>query len=237
LRYRFNLTLTRPAQPVFLFDIDGTLLAKAGPHHRQALEQAATQISGRPISSEGVPTAGMLDRDILRLMLSQAGIADKRIQQFMPAIVRQAQRIYPDLAPSLRHKVCPGMRAFLARLRRRQAVCGLVTGNLSRIAWCKMERAGLREFFRFGAFAEMGPTRSALVGLALTQARRQGWLLPQSPVYLIGDHLNDIRAARDNSIPIISVATGPMSRQELAAFSPDFLLDDIRSLSLEIIKV
>jgi phosphoglycolate phosphatase-like HAD superfamily hydrolase len=52
----------------------------------------------------------------------------------------------------------------------------------------------------------------------------------------VGDHLNDIRAARENKISIISVTTGPMSRQELSAFSPDFLLDNIRDLPLEIME-
>ena len=224
------------AQPLFLFDIDGTLLSQAGPHHRLALEHAASLAAGRPVSSEGVPVAGMLDRDIVRRMLSHAGVADKRIGQWMPAIVAEAQRHYPLICPNLRHRVCPGMRPFLARLERRGIACGLVTGNLSRIGWHKMRQAGLRQFFNFGAFAEMGRTRSELAKLAIAQARRQGLCAPGSPVYLVGDHLNDIRAARENGITIISVTTGPMTREELSAFAPDFLLDDIRTLPSEIIQ-
>ena len=223
-------------QPLFLFDIDGTLLSRAGPHHRLALEHAASLSAGRRITAEGVPVAGMLDRDIVRLMLSQAGVADKRIGQWMPGIVAAAQRHYPRICPDLRHRVCPGMRPFLARLKRRGVACGLVTGNLSRIGWHKMHQAGLRHFFNFGAFAEMGRTRSELAKLAIVQARRQRLCSPDSPIYLVGDHLNDIRAARENGIAIISVTTGPMTREELSAFAPDFLLDDIRSLPSEIIE-
>jgi len=223
-------------KPLFLFDIDGTLLSKAGPHHRMALEHAATSIAGRFITTEGVPVAGMLDRDILRLMMAQAGVAEKRIQQWMPSIVNLAQRHYPTICPDLRHRVCPGMRPFLERLRRRGISCGLVTGNLSRIGWHKMRQSGLRSYFNFGAFAEMGHTRSELAARAMAEARREGLAAANAPVYLVGDHLNDIRAARDNGITIISVTTGPMSREELAAFSPDFLLDDIRGLPSEIIK-
>lgn len=201
-----------------------------------ALEYAASRAAGRPITSEGVPVAGSLDRDILRLMLSQAEVADKRIQQWMPGIVAEAQRHYPRICPDLRHRVNPGMRAFLCRLERAGIAAGLVTGNLSRIGWHKMQRAGLRQYFRFGAFAEMGRTRGELVRLAMNLARREGWHRAGGPVYLIGDHLNDIKAARENGITIVSVTTGPMSREELAQFSPDFLLDDIRGLPLEIIK-
>lgn len=201
-----------------------------------ALEYAATKAVGRPVSTEGVPVAGSLDRDIVRLMLSKANVAEKRIAQLMPVIVADAQRHYPRICPDLRHRVTPGMRGFLARLKRMDVACGLVTGNLSRIGWHKMKQAGLRQYFRFGAFAEMGRTRGTLVRLAMEQARREGWLHGERPVYLVGDHLNDIRAARENQIRIISVATGPMTKEELAQFSPDFLLDDIRGLPLEIIK-
>lgn len=179
----------------------------------------------------------MLDRDILRLMLRASGVAEKRIEQWMPAIVADAQRHYPRICPDLRHRVCDGMRPFLGRLERRGIRAGLVTGNLSRIGWHKMRMAGLREYFSFGAFAEMGRTRSELAAMAIAAARRRGWVDEGAPVYLVGDHLNDIRAARDNGIHIISVTTGPMTREELSAFSPDFLLDDIRTLPSEIIEI
>lgn len=226
----------RTSKPLFLFDIDGTLLAKAGPHHRLALEEAATRVAGRRVSSDGVPLAGNLDREILRLMLSQAGVAEKHIQRWMPEIIAEAQRRYVRACPDLRHRVCPGVRPFLNRLARRRIAAGLVTGNLSRIGWHKVRQAGLRSHFQFGAFSDMGKTRAELARLAMAQARRAGLWQGAAPVYLVGDHLNDIRAARENGIPIISVTTGPMSREELSAFRPDFLLDDIRDLPLEIIE-
>ena len=43
---------------------------------------------------------------------------------------------------------------LLYKLSRRGIPTGLVTGNLTRIGWKKMERAGLRRYLRFGAFAE-----------------------------------------------------------------------------------
>lgn len=178
----------------------------------------------------------MLDRDIIRLMLSQAGVAEKRIMQWMPRIVSEAQSYYPGICPDLRHRVCPGMRPFLERLRRRGIAAGLVTGNLSRIGWHKITQAGLRGYFSFGAFAEMGRTRTELAARAIRHARSSGLAGADTPVYLIGDHMNDIRAARENGISIVSVTTGPMSRAELAPFSPDFLLDDIRGLPSEIIE-
>ena len=57
-----------------LFDIDGTLVRKAGPQHRQALEAAAKRVTGLDVTSQGIATQGMLDRDILRQMLEVKGL-------------------------------------------------------------------------------------------------------------------------------------------------------------------
>ena len=48
-----------------LFDIDGTLVRRAGPHHRQALVDAVRDITGIETTTEGIPVQGMLDPDIL----------------------------------------------------------------------------------------------------------------------------------------------------------------------------
>jgi len=131
--------------------------------------------------------------------------------------------------------VCPGVRRLLARLDRHGAVIGLVTGNLSRIGWRKMERAGLRPYFRFGAFAELAHDRAGLVRIAIRQARREGWISRKSPIWLIGDHPNDIRAAKANQIRVVAVATGLAPIDELRSHQPDLALPDLRSLALEML--
>ncbi len=220
-------------QALVLFDIDGTLLRRAGPHHRQALIDAVRRATGVETTTEGVPVQGMLDRDILSCMLANAGVSRAVIRQHMPAIVTAAQRIYVRSCPDLRRRVCPGARMLLYRLWRRRIPAGLVTGNLSRIGWKKMERAGLKQYLRFGAFAELAADRAGLVRIAVRHARRQGWINRSSPVALIGDHPNDIRAARANGVRSIAVATGLVSAEELAEHSPDILVPDLRALSLE----
>jgi phosphoglycolate phosphatase-like HAD superfamily hydrolase len=124
---------------------------------------------------------------------------------------------------------------LLYQLWRRKVPAGLVTGNLTRIGWKKMERAGLKRYLRFGAFAELARDRAGLVELAIRHARRQRWIDPGSPVTLIGDHPNDILAARANGIRSIAVATGVIGEEELATHLPDILLPDLRTLKLEVL--
>jgi phosphoglycolate phosphatase len=218
-----------------LFDIDGTLLRRAGPHHREALVEAVRRTTGLESTTEGVPVQGMLDRDIVTEMLRNAGATSAYIRRHMPAIVLHAQKVYARSCPDLRRRVCPGARMLLYRLFRRGVVTGLVTGNLTRIGWKKMERAGLRQYLRYGAFAELASDRAGLVRIAIREARRQGWIDRASPVALIGDHPNDIRAARANDVRSIAVATGVVGAEELATHSPDVLVPDLRSLSMEML--
>ena len=221
------------ARALVLFDIDGTLIRRAGPHHREALVEAVRLVTGLETTTDNIPVQGMLDGDIIERMLRNAGATAALIRKAMPLVVRRAQSIYTRRCPDLRRKVCPGARMLLFRLHRRGIPTGLVTGNLTLIGWKKMEHAGLRRYFRFGAFAEHAADRAGLVRIALEEARAKGWIDNITRVSLIGDHPNDIRAARANGVRAIAVCTGLSSRAELAEHSPDILVPDLRSLNLE----
>ena len=222
-----------PRKALVLFDIDGTLLRRAGPHHREALAAAVHKVTGVETTTEGIAVAGMLDRDILTAMLLRSGASAALIRRSMPRMVEHAQRTYVRRCPDLRRKVCPGARMLLYKLSRRGIPAGLVTGNLTRIGWKKMERAGLRRYLRFGAFAELARDRADLVGIALRHARREGWIDRTSPVALLGDHPNDIIAAKAHGVRAIAVATGLVGAAELARHAPDLLVPDMRALTLE----
>lgn len=221
---------TQAPKALVLFDIDGTLVRRAGPHHREALVEAVRRVSGLQSTTDGIPVQGMLDGDILTLMLKAAGATARQIQAMMPAIVDAAQEIYVASCPDLRRRVCPGARSLLARTVRAGIPTGLVTGNLSRIGWKKLECAGLKDYFLFGAFAEQAKSRAGLVRIALRHARSSGLAGPGTLVSLVGDHPNDILAAKSNKVRSVAVATGLSSREELASHEPDLLLDDLRSL-------
>lgn len=227
----------QPARAVVFFDIDGTLVRRSGPHHRMALEAAALAVTGVAATTANVPVQGMMDRKILETMLVQAGAGADTIARSMPDLVDAAQRIYFANGPStLRHRVCPGARSALDRLSQAGIPLGLVTGNLSRIGWRKMQKAGLRHYFSFGAFAEQAEDRAGLVRRALHYARQRGWVGPQTRVWHIGDHENDILAARANRIGSVAVATGLSPAGALAALSPDRLLRDLCALQVEMLS-
>ncbi len=217
----------QPAPALVLFDIDGTLLRRAGPHHRLALIDAIRRVSGLETTTDGVPLHGMLDPDILERMIRAAGGTARFAREAMPEIIRWAEVYYARTCPDLRRKTCPGVRPMLRALHRRDVTLGLVTGNLSRIGWKKMERAGLKSYFRFGAFGEMARDRTSLARLAIREAYARGWIRRNSPITLIGDAPADVIAAKRNGIRSVAVSTGISTPLELAQAEPDLLVPDL----------
>ena len=161
------------SSPLVLFDIDGTLVRRAGPHHREALAYGIRRVMGLETTTDGIPVQGMLDPLILTAMLRRAGARSSQIRASLAAIERAAVRYYLRVCPPIGDRLCPGVPAALAKLQRHGALLGLVTGNLTRIGWHKLERAGLASYFVFGAFGDMAPNRAALVKLAIGEARRR----------------------------------------------------------------
>ena len=154
----------------------------------------------------------------------------------MPAVVERAQSIYIRTVPGLERKVCPGVRRVLQRLERRGAVIGL--GDRESYPH-RLEKNGARRaaavfpLWRFrGTGARIAPDWCGSPSGA--RARKDG-SAARSSISLIGDHPNDVRAAKANGIRAVAVATGLVPMEELRTHSPDVLLPDLRSLALEML--
>ena len=220
------------APALVLFDIDGTLIRRAGPHHRQALVDAVRHVTGLETTTDHIPVHGMLDPDILTRMMLDAEATPSRVRRAMPDIIEKAQALYVRRCPDLSEKICPGVRLLLSRLERRGIPLALVTGNLTRIGWRKMERCGLKGYFRFGAFAEMARDRAGLARIAIRHARQQGWIGKGAAITLIGDAPSDILAARANRARSVAVRTGISTEEELLSHEPDLLLEDLSAIRI-----
>lgn len=189
-------------------------------------------VTGYTVSLEGIPTQGMLDCDLFRILLQTAFAEPEPFGQILPALIAEAQQQYfLDCPPNLHSCVCPGAVRFLESLKEADVPCAIVSGNLRAIGWKKLELAGLRPYFFAGAFAEDGITRAQLVSKVLSQVLGDGPLSDAS-VSLIGDHPNDVRAARANGIRAIAVATGLSSSEELSREQPDILFEDLTAASV-----
>jgi phosphoglycolate phosphatase len=221
------------AVALVLFDIDGTLLRGAGPHHKLALVEGVRRVTGYQGSLDHVGTHGMLDRDLLGILLLDAGLSKLRVREVMPDTMRQAEQAYLESAPqSLVDRLCPGVLPLLEQLLEAGCCLGVVSGNLTAIGWRKLELASIRRHFALGAFSEKESTRALIAKAAIRQARKFGLITRKTPISLVGDHANDVLAAHANRIRAIATGTGLGNNQELSAAAPHLFVDDLTRLTL-----
>lgn len=203
---------------LLLFDIDGTLLIGAADAHRDAIHEALREVHGvTEPDRRGMQVAGRTDGDIVRSLLTHAGISARRIDDGADDVRIAACEAYGRLCPDdLSAHVPPGMRALLGRLAARDTLLALVTGNYEPIARLKLRAAGIGEFFPRGqgGFGSDHEQRAQLPAIA---RRRAGDGTPWSRrrTVLIGDTPRDIACARADGVRVIAIATGPFGVDEL----------------------
>jgi phosphoglycolate phosphatase-like HAD superfamily hydrolase len=210
---------TWDAQDAYLFDIDGTLLRSRDRVHMDSLPASVRKVLGIEVSLEGVSLAGNTDTSILREACALAGVPPEVLEPQMAAILEGMCANVAGRRHELQPILMPGVEDTLKYLAERGATLGVATGNLEMIGWIKVERAGLREWFRFGGFSDCFPLRSDLIGNAAIKAREL--TNAQATVCVVGDTPRDIEAAHENSLPVIAVATGHFSFDELLEHKPE----------------
>lgn len=213
---------------VVLFDIDGTLITSGGAGLR-ALSRACEREFNLADALEGVPTAGRLDPLIVGDALVAAGHPRPTPAQFDAFIATYCEFLRDELDTTARKAVLPGVAPLLDELLTREGIgVGLLTGNFSVSARIKLEHFGLARYFTWGAFGEDGPTRSALVPVALSRAARHGWT-PARPehVLVIGDTPHDVECAHAHGAVALAVATGVFDRVALERTGAQLVVEDL----------
>jgi len=208
-----------PPADAYLFDIDGTLLNSRDGVHYNAFHAAVREVYGIDSRIDGVPVHGNTDLGILRAVARRAGLSHAEFESKLPAAIEcmcaEASRNAGGMAPQL----CPSVRELLAGLHRANKLLGVVSGNLEPIGWLKLEAAGVKEFFAFGSFSGQRELRCDIFAHGLEEVRRR--LGDGSRACFVGDTPADIEAARLVGSPILAVATGIFTPNDLLAHAPD----------------
>jgi phosphoglycolate phosphatase-like HAD superfamily hydrolase len=215
-------------QDAYLFDIDGTLLRNRDRIHRDSFAAGVLEETGFDIAADLDLRPGGTDPAILRDAFEKTGVPREAIEPQWDAILEAVCRTFGERRRAMEIRIMPGVREVLAHLERKGALLGVATGNLEAIGWIKIEEAGLREWFRFGGFSDHFPIRAELVGHAARRARELAGA--DARVCVVGDTPNDIQAARANSLPVIAVATGRFTFDELLALQPEVCASSLGDL-------
>ena len=207
---------------LLLFDIDGTLVARAGRAHSEALAAAIREVHGvdpRDLRDRIGP-AGRTDGEIARLILLSLGVSARRIDERADDVREACCRIYAQTCPpDLSASVVEGIPELLAWLGGRDGVqLALLTGNYEPVGRLKLARAGIGKWFPsgHGAFGSDSEDRAELPAIARHRAARAGVPFPREHTIVIGDTPRDIACARADGVRCVAVATGQYGIDELA---------------------
>jgi phosphoglycolate phosphatase-like HAD superfamily hydrolase len=216
---------------LILWDIDGTLLT-AGSSGRLALERGAAVAAGLDRVPH-VVMGGKTDPQIVRDILTLAGVPAAEIDAAMPRALAEAERFLAGEADAMRAegRVHPGVRELLDELGTTDGVRQTVlTGNIAPNAVLKARTFDLDRHldFEIGAYGTDHEERDQLVPVALRRARElRGEEYTADEVWVVGDTANDARCARAGGVRCLVVGTGHAGFGAVAGVEADALLENL----------
>jgi len=212
----------------YIFDIDGTLLNSRDGVQYHAICDSLREIYGVCSDLNDVHVHGNTDVGILRAAVNKAG-KDQNFEERLPAALAFVRAQVGRNRVQMKPEVCPSIARLLEELAREGKLLGVASGLLESVAWAKLEAAGLRDYFSFGSFSDACELRENIFRNAISKAheiflRSDGNTSAAQKVCFVGDTPSDIAAAHAIGVPIVAVATGIFTAEQLAQHSPDLCL-------------
>ena len=207
-----------PAYPVYLFDIDGTLLDSA-----EDICGAVAQVL--PAGTSEPITFPYLKSFIGRHLFDLFGEAVPGASQSdMDEMLARYRSVYLAREHSST-KIYPGVAEGLAKLGGRK---GTATTKGSPTTRAILEQFGLIQYFDHVQGTDGFPCKPApdvlFTALAAMQAQAGECLF-------VGDSAADMEAGKRAGVKTCAVTYGYGKRDDLQQFAPDFWIDDLRELS------
>jgi|WetSurMetagenome_2_1015567.scaffolds.fasta_scaffold00017_25 phosphoglycolate phosphatase len=215
--------------PIVLFDIDKTLVAKSTAHIR-AFITAVRETYGVEAALSVSTHHGMTDQQILRAVLAEKGVSPSAVESGLPGCLDLMVERFDAYNATDTVELLPGVLPLLEELSGRGCRLGLVTGNLEKIAWGKLGRAGIARYFSFGGFGSDHMDRRELAAVALNRCRILYPDSAESPVALFGDTPSDVAAGRAIGALAVGVATGHPTKESLLTAGADVVFDDLSDI-------
>ena len=208
-----------------LFDIDGTLFKTANPVHKDAFNYAFKKVYGQPARQDETGPEGKTDSQIIVEVMKIRGFDPNETRKKLKTAMQVMTEYFDEHRNEVNPEVLPGVRELLASLKEKHIPLGVLTGNVEGIGWTKIERAGLRDFFDFGAFGDKTEKRVELVEIARQNASNIFKKNYETTDFaIVGDTPRDIQCARDAGITVAIAATGKFSYEDLEKEHPDLLV-------------
>ena len=210
---------------LYLFDIDGTLLNSGGAGSA-AMRVAFERLYGVEDGFASVEFSGRSDLAIITDALVGIGVQEDELPEALRRFKRAYYRALPPMMIEREGRVLPGVNRLLEALScDDSSTLMLGTGNFRHSAGIKLRHFGIDKYFRGGGFGDRTGHRPTLVKNGIQAANRVAG--KHATVFVIGDTVHDVTAARANNAVAVAVATGQASRADLEGAGADIVLDTL----------
>lgn len=205
---------------IILFDFDGVLadtLEDILEFAREACAQMGLERDPKPADLDALETMSFFDfgRQLTVPPDNITGFVDRCLHMFN-------QKPHPP-------KIFQGMEQVVAQAAKHNTLA-IITGNSTPTVEAFLVKYGLRKQIKLVIGVERKASRPEKIKIALNELER-----PNENVYMVGDSLSDIRAARETGIKNIAVGWGHQSTSRLMTANPDYLVNSPQELS-ELLK-
>jgi phosphoglycolate phosphatase-like HAD superfamily hydrolase len=226
---------------LILFDLDCTLLWSDGAG-RAAIHQVLTDEMGTEEPLKDFSFAGKTDSEIARALLRAANHPEADSDEYVKLVCdRYVELLAGELqSPDRNVRVYAGVHELLEKLgARKDAVVGLLTGNVEGGALLKLKAAGIDpEQFKVAAYGSDAFARDALPPIAVSRAAAVMGCVPRGKeVVIIGDTPADMTCGKGIGARAIGVATGPFKVADLEAAGGFAVFEDLSMTDMVITAI
>ena len=200
---------------ILIFDFDGVLADSLAPmlsYAGQVCRELGIAATPRISDLES------LEKMEFSAFALQLGIPGDQIESF----VKRNHELFSDREEPIPMK--PGMGVVVADLAENSTLA-IITGNSCKVVEKFLEAYGMRSKFQTVLCAEHEGTRLEKILNIKNQYHAQ-----KAELYMIGDAVSDIRAAREAGVKSIAVAWGHQSKSKLIQEEPYLIIDEPEDL-------
>jgi len=218
------------SQKLILFDIDKTLIDKM-VRTFDPWRAAFKAVYGIDAGIDSAELLGAPQKQIVLVSMKKAGLSTEEIEAKMEHFFQVLESFYKDCLKDGEIVLFPKTVEMLEALRLRGYLLGLVTGNTKSISFLKLDRAEIGKYFDVGGYGDDAYERSELVSVAIQRAEEKlGVKLNKEDVFVVGDSVKDMEAAKPNGVKAIGVTTGKFSREDLVKAGADTVLENLENI-------
>lgn len=218
---------------LFLFDIDGTLIAP-GTLPRKLLDSIISEKTGASPVLKYEDVAGFTDPLIVRNAIRKLNGSDGDIGIVVNQILDEyVSRFEAEYSGDSEASEYDDTIDLLSKVKTDRHAVGIMTGNMKAVAEVKLRRFGLWKEFPFGVFADDVELRSDMPWIA----RERSWDAYEESfqfqhMVIVGDTAEDAKAAVGAGTKSIIVYRKVDHLEKIRNENPTLIVDSLKKVDL-----